>query len=238
VVAAAAVDASLRPPAPATAVRGRDRELAVLEGLRRGRGMAVVCGAGGLGKTTLAAEAAQRAQQAGQAVFWTRWQDDPHRLAQDLTRIAEALGLPPEQLEQARQGRAVLVDVVWEQLESVDGWVVVVDNVDTPARVGPGPGPPPTKPHRPRTPPRTSPPRHSHQPQQPRRGRGGPRRGGTMAVVGTTTPPRSPVSGHGARTATEDRLHHEGGGTRCRVTPGYREQAHTCGRLLQRNAGR
>ncbi|MFH8453897.1 hypothetical protein ACH4CD_32185 [Streptomyces fungicidicus] len=100
--------------------------------------MAVVCGAGRLGKTTLAAQAARQAQQARRAVFWIRWQGDPGRLAEDLTRVAQDLGLAEERLEAARRGQAVLVDVVWEHLAAVAGWVLVVDNVDTPARVGPG----------------------------------------------------------------------------------------------------
>ncbi|MFC7994491.1 tetratricopeptide repeat protein, partial [Streptomyces pilosus] len=137
-VPAAAAGASLRSPLPSALVRGRDDELAVLKRLRRGGGMAVVCGAGGLGKTTLVAQAAHEAQQAGMAVFWVRWQDDPHRLAEDLIRIAQALGLAEQRLEEARRGQAVLVDVVWDQLAAVPGWVIVVDNVDTPARVGPG----------------------------------------------------------------------------------------------------
>ncbi|WP_431995501.1 FxSxx-COOH system tetratricopeptide repeat protein [Streptomyces griseoflavus] len=137
-VPAAAVSASLRPPVPSAQVRGRDVELALLRLARRGGGMAVVCGAGGLGKTTLAAQAAHQAQQARMGVFWVRWQDDPSRLAENLTRVAQALGLTEERLEAARRGQAVLVDVVWEQLAAVSGWVIVVDNVDTPARVGPG----------------------------------------------------------------------------------------------------
>ncbi|WP_446039040.1 NB-ARC domain-containing protein, partial [Streptomyces sp. SID1121] len=100
--------------------------------------MAVICGAGGLGKTTLAAATAQHAQRVGRAVFWVRWQDDETRLADDLTRVVQALGLRNQRLEEAQNGRTALVDVVWEYLSSVKGWVVVVDNVDTPAKVGPG----------------------------------------------------------------------------------------------------
>ena len=139
--ATAAVDLSLRPPVPAASVRGRERELEVLArltGRKRGGGLVVVCGGGGMGKTTLAAEAARHAQQAGRAVFWIRWQGEAELLAGQLTRVAQALGLGEQRLEDVRQGRAALVDVVWERLAAVGGWVIVVDNVDTPARVGPG----------------------------------------------------------------------------------------------------
>jgi hypothetical protein len=137
-ISAAARHSSYQPPLPQTPVRGRDQELAALRRLARegGGGLAVVCGAGGMGKATLAAETARRAEQAGQAVFWVRWQDDRARLADDLTRIAQILGLADTRLNEAQQGRTVLVDVVWEHLRSTAGWVIVVDNVDTPARVG------------------------------------------------------------------------------------------------------
>ncbi|GAA2247812.1 hypothetical protein GCM10010104_50310 [Streptomyces indiaensis] len=137
-VPAVTVHASLRPPVPTAPVRGRDDELALLEGLRSGGGMAVLGGAGGLGKTTLAAEAARRAQQAGASVFWIQWQDDAHHLAEDLIRVGQALDLSESRLDTARRGRAVLVDVVWDHLAAVPGWVVVIDNVDRPERVGPG----------------------------------------------------------------------------------------------------
>ncbi|OSC69112.1 hypothetical protein B5180_27870 [Streptomyces sp. BF-3] len=104
--------------------------------------MVVVCGAGGLGKTTLAAEAAAQARDQGQVVVWVRWRDDPEQLGQDLAQAAHILGLPEARLEEARTGRVSLVDAVWEHLADVSGWLIVVDNVDTPARVGPGAGPP------------------------------------------------------------------------------------------------
>ncbi|WP_308798348.1 FxSxx-COOH system tetratricopeptide repeat protein [Streptomyces sp. UH6] len=134
---------SYLPPRPNAPVQGREAELTLLEPPVRGRagGLAVVCGAGGLGKTTLAAEAARRAQEAGRAVFWVRWQDDPGRLADDLTRIAEILGLPETAVTDAHNGRAVLVDTVWAHLAATRDWVIVIDNVDTPHRIGPGPDP-------------------------------------------------------------------------------------------------
>ncbi|MGW6373726.1 tetratricopeptide repeat protein, partial [Streptomyces niveus] len=139
-VRAAAAHPSYRAPAIQNPVRGRDSQLADLQGLAasRGGGLVVVCGTGGLGKTTLAAQAAQQAETQGRAVFWVRWQDDAARLAHDLTRIAQELGLPENRLRDAQSGRAALVDVVWEHLAVVRGWVIVIDNVDTPRNLGPG----------------------------------------------------------------------------------------------------
>ncbi|MFF8563644.1 tetratricopeptide repeat protein [Streptomyces albidoflavus] len=140
-VSSAAGLSGYRPPRSSTPVRGRDTELSRLGRLAKGReggGLAVVCGTGGLGKTTLAAEFARRAQRAGKAVFWVRWQDDAGLLADDLTRVAQALGLSESAVADAHSGRAVLVDTVWGHLAAARGWVVVVDNVDTPGRVGPG----------------------------------------------------------------------------------------------------
>ncbi|MFE7671895.1 FxSxx-COOH system tetratricopeptide repeat protein [Streptomyces albidoflavus] len=140
-VSSAAGLSGYRPPRSSTPVRGRDTELSRLDRLAKGReggGLAVICGTGGLGKTTLAAEFARRAQRAGKAVFWVRWQDDAGLLADDLTRVAQALGLPESAVADAHNGRAVLVDTVWGHLAATRGWVVVVDNVDTPGRVGPG----------------------------------------------------------------------------------------------------
>ncbi|MEU9337757.1 tetratricopeptide repeat protein [Streptomyces sp. NPDC048290] len=143
-VRVAAAHASYRAPAVQAPVRGRDSELADLRSLVAGRdgGLVVVCGTGGLGKTTLAAQAARQAEAQGRAVFWVRWQDDAARLAHDLTRIAQALGLPETRLHDAQNGRAALVDVVWEHLAAVPGWVIVIDNVDTPRNLGPGSEPP------------------------------------------------------------------------------------------------
>ncbi|MFI5481620.1 FxSxx-COOH system tetratricopeptide repeat protein [Streptomyces rubiginosohelvolus] len=134
---------SMNPPTVPAPVRGREAELERIGALVRGPGggMAVVCGAGGLGKTTLAAEAAAQARAQGQVVVWVRWRDDPDQLGQDLAQAAHILGLPESRLEEARTGRVSLVDAVWEHLATVEGWLIVVDNVDAPSRVGPGAGP-------------------------------------------------------------------------------------------------
>ncbi|MEV7318302.1 tetratricopeptide repeat protein, partial [Streptomyces microflavus] len=135
---------SMNPPAVSAQVRGREAELEQIGARVRGSGggMVVVCGAGGLGKTTLVAEAAAHARAQGQAVVWIRWRDDPDQLGQDLAQAAHILGLPESRLEEARTGRVSLVDAVWEHLADVKGWLIVVDNVDNPSRVGPGSGPP------------------------------------------------------------------------------------------------
>ncbi|OXY96373.1 tetratricopeptide repeat protein [Streptomyces sp. 2R] len=137
---AAANSHSMNPPTVFTPVRGRTEELARLSELVSGpgSGLVVVCGAGGLGKTTVAAEAAAQARAEGRVVVWIRWRDDPAQLAQDLTHAAHTLGMPEGPLEEARTGRASLVDAVWDHLSAVTGWLIVIDNVDTPAHIGPG----------------------------------------------------------------------------------------------------
>lgn len=136
---AAAASHSMNPPTLSAPVRGRDEELEQIDRLVRGPegAMVVVCGAGGLGKTTVAAEAAARAKAEGRVVVWIRWRDDPAQLAQDMTHAAHILGMPEARLEDARTGRASLVDAVWNHLVTVSGWLIVIDNVDTPAHIGP-----------------------------------------------------------------------------------------------------
>ncbi|MFD0039975.1 tetratricopeptide repeat protein [Streptomyces anulatus] len=135
---------SMNPPAVSARVRGREAELERIGTLVQGPGggMVVVCGAGGLGKTTLAAEASARVQAEGRVVVWIRWRDDPAQLGQDLAQAAHILGLPESRLEEARTGRVSLVDAVWEHLATTEGWLIIVDNVDTPTHVGPGSGVP------------------------------------------------------------------------------------------------
>ncbi|MFC8257468.1 FxSxx-COOH system tetratricopeptide repeat protein [Streptomyces sp. NPDC057291] len=120
-------------------IRGRGTELALLTGmLRRPQGrFAVVCGAGGLGKTTVAAQLASQAEEAGWAVFWLRWRTSED-LAQQLTQVAVACGLPEASLEAARAGQENLPDVIWRQLQLSRRWLIVLDNVDEPQVVGPG----------------------------------------------------------------------------------------------------
>ncbi|WUD78588.1 tetratricopeptide repeat protein [Streptomyces sp. NBC_00510] len=130
---------SLAPVHTGRPVRGRGTELAALRTmLHRPAGrFAVLCGTGGVGKTTLAALLAEHASAQGMPVFWVSWRDEPD-LAEQMTRVALACGLPEEQLEAVRAGRGSLPDVVWQQLARGRPWLLVVDNADQPAAVGPG----------------------------------------------------------------------------------------------------
>jgi hypothetical protein len=131
---------SLRPPPPPEHTRGRDPELNRLEEmLRRPNGrFAVLCAAGGVGKTTIATELARRAERDGYAVFWIRWRDTVS-LGEQLTQVAVACGLPEEALRAAHAGRANLPDLVWEQLARTRKWLVVLDSADRTDAIGPEP---------------------------------------------------------------------------------------------------
>ncbi|MFJ8563783.1 tetratricopeptide repeat protein [Streptomyces sp. NPDC093514] len=130
---------SLTAPHGAGPVRGRTDELAALRRmLKRPEGrLAVLCGVGGVGKTTIASALAGAAHAEGVRVFWARWRGQLE-LAEQMARIGLECGLPEERLEEARAGRAALPDVVWEQLNRAGRWLVVLDNVDEPGEVGPG----------------------------------------------------------------------------------------------------
>ncbi|MEU3670832.1 hypothetical protein, partial [Streptomyces virginiae] len=130
---------SLSAPNGAGPVRGRTDELASLRRLlkRPDERFAVLCGVGGVGKTTIASGLADIARAEGVRVFWVRWRGQAE-LAEQMARISLECGLPEERLEEARAGRAALPDVVWEQLNRAGRWLVVLDNVDEPGEVGPG----------------------------------------------------------------------------------------------------
>ena len=106
-------------------VRGRETELAALSRMLRQpqEQFAVICGAGGLGKTTVAAQLAACAEEEGWQVFWVRWRNSVD-LAQQMTRVAVACGLPETDLEAARAGHENLPDVIWRQLASARRWLL------------------------------------------------------------------------------------------------------------------
>ncbi|PPK71268.1 tetratricopeptide repeat protein [Actinokineospora auranticolor] len=132
--------ASLRPPAGSVEVlRGRETELARVMELVRSPGgrFAVVSGAGGMGKTTLARIAAEQAQQRGVAVFWIRRRDE-ESLAAQMVEVGLTLGLAGGAVVAAQQSGASVADVVWRHLETVERWLLVLDNVDQPDALGAG----------------------------------------------------------------------------------------------------
>ncbi|MFG3349331.1 tetratricopeptide repeat protein [Streptomyces sp. NPDC048018] len=135
---------SLRPPSIDRPVRGREATISDLQRLlRRSRAanrIAVVTGTGGMGKTTVAAALARKAQDQGTPVFWVPALN-ASELAEHMVRVAVACGLPEEVLESARAGRVSLADAVWEQLAESKEWLIVLDNLDDPdiARSGSGP---------------------------------------------------------------------------------------------------
>ncbi|CAM5576539.1 hypothetical protein SPURM210S_07620 [Streptomyces purpurascens] len=135
---------SLRPPSIDRPVRGREATISDLQRLlRRSRvanRIAVVTGTGGMGKTTVAAAMAKKAQEKGTPVFWIPALN-ASELAEHMVRVAVACGLQEEALESARAGRVSLADAVWEQLAKTKRWLIVLDNLDDPdiARSGSGP---------------------------------------------------------------------------------------------------
>ncbi|WP_307860502.1 FxSxx-COOH system tetratricopeptide repeat protein [Actinokineospora baliensis] len=123
---------SLRPPAVgAVVLRGRESELA-RAGVKTG--LVVICGPGGMGKTTLAAAVAN--ERAGQTVFWIRWQD-PETLTALMIEVACTLGLPTAAVDAAQKSGASIPDLVWRHLSSVRRWTLVLDNIDDPSVVSP-----------------------------------------------------------------------------------------------------
>ncbi|MBW0009327.1 MAG: hypothetical protein JO063_04265, partial [Pseudonocardiales bacterium] len=87
-----------------------------------------------MGKTSLVAAAAADAVRAGRVVFWIRWRvgDTAESLTARMVEAATTLGLSSERVGVAQRAGASLVDLVWAHLETIPGWVVVVDNLDQP----------------------------------------------------------------------------------------------------------
>lgn len=130
---------SLHPPhVVLERVRGREREIARLRALLKkpdGR-FAVVCAAGGMGKTTLATALAEYARRDGYAVFWIRWRG-PENLADDFVQAAVVSGMPRSSISAAQSGNDNLPDAVWRQFSRTKKWLLVVDNADEAEQISP-----------------------------------------------------------------------------------------------------
>ena len=126
---------SLRPPTLIAQIRGRRHEQRHLESWRA-RGLIVLAGAGGMGKTTLAAAAANAARRRGRKVHWIRFRNEDE-LAGCILEAAEQLGLSHARIVRAQKSGASLPDLVWGHLGRALGWMIVLDNVDRPAATSP-----------------------------------------------------------------------------------------------------
>ncbi|MDT9693041.1 hypothetical protein Q5762_32905 [Streptomyces sp. P9(2023)] len=108
---------------------GRARELTLLD---EGEGIQVICGLGGIGKSTLAARwAADRV--ADHTVVWWITAETPAELDAGLAELARAMqpavvGVLPED---ALRERAL------QWLATHEGWLLVLDNVSTPSDLRP-----------------------------------------------------------------------------------------------------
>jgi hypothetical protein len=131
-------------------IRGRDEIISRLSrGLdpRHGPGRPqVLAGTAGIGKSTIASGVAGLARrQSLRCRAWWVCAADEERLSRDLAGVARDLGVG--EADWARLGARPVADLsdvadrVWEMLEhQPPGWLVVIDNADDPALLGPQDG--------------------------------------------------------------------------------------------------
>ena len=107
---------------------GRDDELGALYRALRGgsptAAIQVITGLGGIGKSRLAVEYAFRYGTAYELVWWIR-AEDPATLRSDYVELAEALGLPSGQDDQA-------VAALRQELRRRRDWLLIFDNAEEP----------------------------------------------------------------------------------------------------------
>src|SRR6266545_2962035 len=108
-------------------VRGREK---LLRSLARRRGLAVLAGMGGLGKSTVAAELARRVRD--RSVWWVS-ATDPSSVTGGVVTIARGLGANRADLEALVKGAGDAPDRLWALLERApEPWLLVFDNADQP----------------------------------------------------------------------------------------------------------
>lgn len=93
----------------------------------------VLTGLGGSGKSRIALEAAHRARET-RRVWWVT----VAQINIGMRAIARELRVPDGEVEQAFRGEGSPMDLIWRYLEaSPEPWLLIIDNVDTPDRLGP-----------------------------------------------------------------------------------------------------
>ena len=134
---------SLQPPAlPVSGVFGRESELTRLRALlaKPDGSFAVICGAGGSGKTTVAAALAAAAEQARCAHVLGALAGPGAVHRADDRRGACLRASRRQGRRGSAEGRSV-ADLVWTQLAAMPGWLLIIGSVDRPAALAP-PGEP------------------------------------------------------------------------------------------------
>ncbi len=115
------------------AFTGRGDELTLLHAQLSERGLAILSGLGGIGKTQMAVEYAFRHRDDYAAVLWFN-AESRLMLKMECSALVRTLKLPcaPEDLDQAELA-------VLEWLRNESGWLLILDNADNPAELDPFP---------------------------------------------------------------------------------------------------
>ncbi|MER7997481.1 FxSxx-COOH system tetratricopeptide repeat protein [Streptomyces sp. NPDC095613] len=113
------------------AVLGRDEILTILTQTMGDPRIQVLSGMGGVGKTTVALSAAERAKRVGAEVFWVQ-AGSTAAVADGMRHAALLAGAPAEHVAHAwEKGGRPAADLVWRHLADMDRpWLLVFDDAD------------------------------------------------------------------------------------------------------------